>query len=71
MCDMYTFHKGKLKQSKRQKNTMPAEQSWFEEGEKKFLRAGFEPATYGFLLALDLYSPPLYQLSYRRKATDL
>ena len=30
---------------------------------KKFLRAGFEPATYGFLL---LYSPPLYQLSYRR-----
>ena len=33
--------------------------------EKKLhiLRAGFEPATYGWLFH---YSPPLYQLSYRR-----
>ena len=31
---------------------------------KKFLRAGFEPATYGLLY--HHYSPPLYQLSYRR-----
>ena len=31
----------------------------------KFLRAGFEPATYG-LLTMYNYSPPLYQLSYRR-----
>ncbi len=30
---------------------------------KKILRAGFEPATYGYL---HHYSPPLYQLSYRR-----
>ena len=30
------------------------------------LRAGFEPATYGFLLSSN-YSPPLYQLSYRRE----
>ena len=29
------------------------------------LRAGFEPATYGYLTSYD-YSPPLYQLSYRR-----
>ena len=32
---------------------------------QKFLRAGFEPATYGYL-TLNNYSPPLYQLSYRR-----
>ena len=32
---------------------------------KAILRAGFEPATYG-LLPLNNYSPPLYQLSYRR-----
>ena len=32
---------------------------------KAILRAGFEPATYG-LLPLKNYSPPLYQLSYRR-----
>ena len=31
-----------------------------------FLRAGFEPATYGFLWETTNYSPPLYQLSYRR-----
>ena len=31
----------------------------------KLLRAGFEPATYGFLNKYN-YSPPLYQLSYRR-----
>ena len=29
------------------------------------LRAGFEPATYGFL-NFHRYSPPLYQLSYQR-----
>ena len=33
---------------------------------KYFLRAGFEPATYGFLHCSAYYSPPLYQLSYRR-----
>ena len=32
---------------------------------QKFLRAGFEPATYGYLTMYN-YSPPLYQLSYRR-----
>ena len=32
---------------------------------KKLLRAGFEPATYGYLTMYN-YSPPLYQLSYRR-----
>lgn len=33
----------------------------------KLLRAGFEPATYGFpSLSFTAYSPPLYQLSYRR-----
>ena len=32
---------------------------------QKLLRAGFEPATYG-CLTLYNYSPPLYQLSYRR-----
>lgn len=32
------------------------------------LRAGFEPATYGSLhCQYSLYSPPLYQLSYRRE----
>ena len=31
----------------------------------KILRAGFEPATYGCLIYHN-YSPPLYQLSYRR-----
>ena len=31
---------------------------------KKILRAGVEPATYGLLTTC--YSPPLYQLSYRR-----
>ena len=30
------------------------------------LRAGFEPATYGYLPQASNYSPPLYQLSYRR-----
>ena len=38
---------------------------------KSLLRAGFEPATYGFLSEQALhcanYSPPLYQLSYRRE----
>ena len=35
---------------------------------KYFLRAGFEPATYGYLTIFKEanYSPPLYQLSYRR-----
>ena len=34
---------------------------------KWFLRAGFEPATYGLLLVVHTdYSPPLYQLSYQR-----
>lgn len=33
---------------------------------KNLLRAGFEPATYGFLHCRAYYSPPLYQLSYRR-----
>ena len=32
---------------------------------QKLLRAGFEPATYGYLTMYN-YSPPLYQLSYRR-----
>ena len=32
---------------------------------QKILRAGFEPATYGCLTEYN-YSPPLYQLSYRR-----
>ena len=32
---------------------------------KIILRAGVEPATYGFLTTC--YSPPLYQLSYRRR----
>ena len=32
---------------------------------KTFPRAGFEPATYGFLQCSAYYSPPLYQLSYR------
>ena len=36
---------------------------------KKLLRAGFEPATYGFL-TWNNYSPPLYQLSYRRLTDD-
>ena len=31
------------------------------------LRTGFEPVTYGLLF--NLYSPPLYQLSYRRMFT--
>ena len=35
-------------------------------GKKNLLRAGFEPATYGFLHCSTYYSPPLYQLSYRR-----
>ena len=34
--------------------------------EKNLLRAGFEPATYGYLFDYAIYSPPLYQLSYRR-----
>ena len=34
--------------------------------QKTFLRAGFEPATYGSLFVIANYSPPLYQLSYRR-----
>ena len=32
---------------------------------QNILRAGFEPATYGYL-TIHNYSPPLYQLSYRR-----
>ena len=31
------------------------------------LRAGFEPTTYGCPFSSSNYSPPLYQLSYRRK----
>jgi len=34
--------------------------------QKNFLRAGFEPATYG-CLSITVYSPPLYQLSYQRR----
>ena len=37
---------------------------------KKILRAGFEPATYG-CLTMYYYSPPLYQLSYRRKHNSI
>lgn len=37
-----------------------------KEEKKILLRAGFEPATYGFLQCSANYSPPLYQLSYRR-----
>ena len=37
-----------------------------EEKKSLLLRAGFEPATYGCLSHVANYSPPLYQLSYRR-----
>ena len=48
-------------------DTQPALLSYKEEKNKKnLLRAGFEPATYGCLSFLANYSPPLYQLSYRR-----
>ena len=33
---------------------------------KELLRTGFEPVTYGCLHSNSFYSPPLYQLSYRR-----
>ena len=36
---------------------------------QKILRAGFEPATYGCLTNYN-YSPPLYQLSYRRNCRE-
>ena len=39
--------------------------AWENLIKKNILRAGFEPATYG-LLPFSNYSPPLYQLSYRR-----
>ena len=47
--------KGRVKEKKKK-----------EKEKKKVLRAGFEPATYGFLCISNHYSPPLYQLSYRR-----
>ena len=37
---------------------------------KIFLRAGFEPATYGLLNFSHHYSPPLYQLSYQRSVRE-
>ena len=49
---------------------MQNEKEMEKEDEKEIkysiLRAGFEPATYGCLKLHHLYSPPLYQLSYRR-----
>ena len=38
-----------------------------EKKKKSILRTGFEPVTYGYLYH---YSPPLYQLSYRRVHTN-
>ena len=46
---------------------LPILLGWPEAEKKLLLRAGFEPATYGSLHVVNLYSPPLYQLSYRRE----